>query len=444
MIKNKSLFLSFFCFLFIVSCEQDNNKTTAGIKNKNTVSNDKYEKGNISKITPKQKELITYLLEAPIPTEIQDLALKGHKIYQDENAELTKQRAQSLVNNVTGGGRDEKWVSATLGKNEDALVNQLKKLDAPKTWTVNDIHQTFNYLVKGAHNYEINNSASKEIIPHFIMVKGLSANYLQDSKKYGENSIVQIASQFNYLESVTENKSKVHNYPFDYTQGPQASIEALAAALHRYAAEESGKLPNALYKLLPENHDLYYKNGYLKLYKIENNKIMLNYLYNKFRKNIGDLTILPQWVICEATGLKQLQVFAAAPSYQNESQPKEDSVEGKIAELLVVTQYRAIAELAVIRKLELKKSKAHAGKSKYYKVNLHLTLVGQGAFNNPLSVLKAALKEVAKVVRGHSVTVFIHAYDDEGESKVEQAVDKQYFTLEKMSKEDFMKPLSWD
>jgi hypothetical protein len=77
----------------------------------------------------------------------------------------------------------------------------------------------------------------------------------------------------------------------------------------------------------------------------------------------------------------------------------------------VSAQYEALAKLAVIRSLKTNKI-----------VNLHLTLVGQGVFNNPLSALATALKKVADILRIHdNVHVYIHAFRDSDVEKVRKA-----------------------
>jgi hypothetical protein len=65
---------------------------------------------------------------------------------------------------------------------------------------------------------------------------------------------------------------------------------------------------------------------------------LLKPLYEKMERSIGDLEILPQWVIWEPTGAQQLQVFTAAPSYQG-MRSSITPTGTKLCELLVATQY---------------------------------------------------------------------------------------------------------
>ena len=56
-----------------------------------------------------------------------------------------------------------------------------------------------------------------------------------------------------------------------------------------------------------------------------------------------------------------------------------------ICKMLVTAQYRAVAQIAAMRSVTTSES-----------VSLHLTLVGQGAFNNPENVMKEALGRLKK------------------------------------------------
>jgi hypothetical protein len=350
-----------------------------------------------------------------IPKEVLDLANIGLANYKKEP--LKSQRSVAFNAHKTGGGRTGDWIKATLGKTENDVITQLKTIDAPTTLTIAEINAEYNKaLIKAPKNNTL-------ALHEFVMVKGMGINYLHDVS-LGKNAIVQLASQFNYLESASTNKVPVSAYLGDHTQGPQGSIEALAASLHRYASEDAGKLTNALVNILPENHSSYYKNGYLEVFNNTDQKA----LFEHFQTNIDKLKILPQWAICEASGAIQLQVFSAAPSYQAHSAPTSGSYGEKICDLLVSSQYEAIAKLAVIKRVETNEL-----------VNVHLTLVGQGAFNNPASVMKTSLQKVADVVHGHDkVRIYIHAFDKNDAAKVIAQKDDAKFSLKQMNKNEFM------
>src|SRR5207253_1556937 len=202
------------------------------------------------------------------------------------------------------------------------------------------------------------------------------------------------------------------------------SIEALVATLHREASEESGKLPNAFSEIF-ETDSNFYKNGYLEIYKLSPKK--QKELYELLEENIDKLIILPQWAICEASGSLQLQVFSAAPSYQAEKIPKEDSIGAKICDLLVSTQYEAIAKLAVIKSAMSEEV-----------VPVHFTLVGQGVFNNPKSAMIDSFYKIAKIVQGYDlIKVFIHGYGQKDQILINSLANKKLFNMKKISADEF-------
>jgi hypothetical protein len=118
--------------------------------------------------------------------------------------------------------------------------------------------------------------------------------------------------------------------------------------------------------------------------------------------NIGQLRILAQTSIptFSPNPTPLTQVFTAAPHFKQGEMPDVDSLSHEISNLLVAAQYRAIAQLAVIKSLDSDQP-----------VNLHLTLVGQGAFRNNPAVLANSLVAVKEVVSGFKVHVFVHSYD---------------------------------
>ena len=150
------------------------------------------------------------------------------------------------------------------------------------------------------------------------------------------------------------------------------------------------------------------------------------HLLKNVNENIGKLEILPQWVICESSGSTHLQVSSAAPSFQGSKMPEENSLETEICKKLVTVQYEEIAKLAVLQSILLERE-----------IPLHLTLIGQGAFNNPSSVIAEAFNKVANIVKGYDVKVFIHVFGDADRDKFMQAKTDN-FTFEEMSREVFI------
>ena len=414
-----------------------------------------------------------------IPGTVSDLYQRGMSKYQDTlvagpgigSDRYKDGRLQEC------GGRKATWIQDTFDKTEEQIILEFNDLPAPPTWTIDTINKTYAHVVARAQG----KSSSKP----FTLVKGVSVNYLSDSI-LGQNCIVQLASQFNYLESPGTNITTVSAYRGDRTQGPQGSIEASATTLYRHAAVTTGKLRHALVNILnpelegiktlpnrpwgdgdeqqykseiariqranypktledrqiqsleevvalrrvkgiPVPSKTYYQNGYLQPHQfLDADKAEF---LQSVKANIGALQILPQHAVCEATGAYQLQVFAAAPSFQGKySGPHIASVDGQICSELVAAQYEAIAKLAVIKSI-LKPDEV---------VNLHLTLVGQGAFLNPSEVMTEAFKRVADVVKDYNVHVYIHGYDTIAQDKVRGACAESGITIDEMDSFQFL------
>lgn len=371
---------------------------------------------NLCITKPSESENLTYHLKAwNVETKVTELAKIGIENYK--KPPLLAAREQAKNTNTTGGGRSGNWIIETFGKSEAQIITELKGTSPLSTWNLSSIDEAFLAAKKKT-------PPQGTTLPTFFLVKGLSVNYLHDYPQ-GKNAILQLASQFNFLESVSTSKTNVSNYLGDYTQGPQGSIEAAAAALHRTALEGEGKLNHALHDVFSGTTSAYYKNGYFEPHNISEAE-QLNLLAH-IKANINKMTILPQWVTCEASDSRQLQVFSAAPSYQGASAPIPGSPGAQLCDELVSAQYEAIAKLAVIRNV-----------STGLEVPVHFTLVGQGAFNNPASVMTSSFRKVAQVVKGYDqVKVYIHGYGPQDQAKIRAAVDAASFTLQDLTKEEF-------
>ena len=230
-------------------------------------------------------------------------------------------------------------------------------------------------------------------------------------RHFPDESIVQVASQFNALESPGNCFSPVILWVYDPSQGPRAAVQAVASAKHRESAYLKGKLPDMLTNLIKEFKDkeniefpeYFYKEGYLQLF-VGEQKDNLKKFSEFLKGNIGNLGFNAQWTLCGPQGKRQFQVFSAAPSFQgytidwdkDEGQEKNEIKEiyKEICETLVVAQYKAIAQVACIRSVLTGK-----------KQTLVLTSVGQGFFGNPPSVLEKAKEAVTKEVEGYNVDV---------------------------------------
>lgn len=256
-----------------------------------------------------------------------------------------------------------------------------------------------------------------------VLVQGVDAKMLSASE-FTENAVQQVASQFNFLESVSPRYTSVEDYPRDRTQGPQASIGSPWALLLRDYAVVHNKLGDQpLFDGLTTSQ---YEGGYLQLAKMSQEE--KEALRAKIEKDKGSLNVLVQGAVPQFRKEKMTQVFVAAPSFQGFSPPASGSVDEKICELLVASQYKATAQAAAIQSVKTGRP-----------VNLHLTLVGQGAFNNPDSVLKAALAEVFTVVDGFNVNVFIHGFSSKDIEKIQSCIPGGMSGSKIMSKDEFFK-----
>ncbi|MDR2372357.1 MAG: hypothetical protein LBD60_04385 [Puniceicoccales bacterium] len=242
--------------------------------------------------------------------------------------------------------------------------------------------------------------------PKIHVVLGLPAESLQHWEK-ADGAIVQVASQFNALESARPEISPLPTWVDDRTQGPGVCLQALTATALRCVAQERGNLPDALLPLLEEcvlerqpilrKYPLLYRNGYLNLFEIRD-LASLSRFANYIETNIGQLMIQAQWVRCEESKTTQLQVFSAAPAFVTEhidwnKTNGPTNYFRRISTAILCAQYCALAQMARLSRR-----------------SLHLTAVGMGTFNNPPEAFNAALRAALRVLEGSGVEVFLHGY----------------------------------
>lgn len=389
-------------------------------------------KSSISRFNPPQPRFssgpvtLEDYLSAPImPGAVYKLWEKGYANYAPDQP-LGEIRRKSFEENYRGFGAGRKkmgnWIKATLGQDESEVVAKLKDLNPPTAWTIQEIDDVFDKLKKESP------PEPNAPIPNFVVVKGVNVNFLADMP-VGNGAIVQLASQFDYLESPNKEVQLVSSYTGDPSQGPHGVIEALAATLYRYTMVTTQKLQDALKNVVPANaYDKYYKNGYLEP-ALAYDQGQIKNLSDAISANIKKLRILAQWVMTEGSGATDLQVFSAAPSFQMQGGYKNKE-EAMICDQLVPPQYEAIGKLAVIRAIKTGQT-----------VPVHLTAVGQGFFGNPISSYIESLKRIARVVKGYpKVKIYVHAWDSL--EKIEQAfkANEGTYTLSNpISKEEYAK-----
>lgn len=310
------------------------------------------------------------------------------------------------------------WLKTIFGEDEATLMEKYKKEvknNPPKSFQLSEIENK--YLALTAKKAPNKNKAN------ITIVQGLDAIKLPTSS-LAAGGIVQIASQFNGLEGTNPNQhSYLKDYPADKTQGPRVAMPCADALLRREALYHIGTPFNAFSDILSKNEIKKFglEHGYVQ-WK-QDPKSFNNYLSDE---NVKKLRILPMWTHPEMSADPQhriLQVPTAAPptnSYTNGGDPE---VQNEIARKLVVSQYKSLAQLAVSESIE-----------KGTDVPLHLTLVGQGVFNNDKNIIDEALKEVEKIVEGRRVSVYVHAYD----AKATQSVQSTLKNTKMMSSEQYL------
>ena len=309
---------------------------------------------------------------------------------------------------LKGGGKAEWRVYL-----EEALLKVDKRYyfketsrfyNTPKSFQIQEIGKRFGrYTAAGSATFQI--------------VQGVDALVLASSP-LAKNGILQVASQFNFLESKTPNYTNIIDYLDDHTQGPRASLGSLAALILRDYCFENRDQNWAFFK-----ESECYDGGYFMPWKLPEKEQQV--LYLRLCAKISSLAILAQWGFPDVGDYHLLQIFTAAPSYQDKDIPSPNSYGEKICTLLVEAQYRAVAQLAAMRSVV---SKA--------RVPLHLTLVGQGAFNNPPSVMKAAFLAVLATVECFDVDVYVHGYSKEDVKKIRGFMPRD---VREMSKYEFFK-----
>ncbi|CAO5681817.1 MAG: hypothetical protein NEHIOOID_00388 [Holosporales bacterium] len=355
-----------------------------------------------------------------IPSAIRELVEKGRESFRTGDMK-SKFENYVKIKPDTGAFRYKSWVQETFGMFEYLVVDFIKEkmdegiLKAPKPTNIGALRAYFKNFAESERR-----KVSEK--PKITVVEGVGVSGIHRSE-YGKNAVIQLASQANYLESMSDNITMPGRYPNDPTQGPLGVIEAAAATFHRHAAVITEKLPHAMHNILPDNYP-YYRNGYFTPGRDENKEALAKLIHD----NIDKLETLAQRVIHEDNGVEGIHVMNFAPSYQSDQIPTR-AEEIQICTDLVAAQYEATAMIAVLESIKTGKS-----------VNLHLTCVGQGAFKNPKSVMNEAFKRVAKVVNGFNVNVFVHLYMPD--SYFENSALAPVFNMSKINNGQFFKPVA--
>ena len=239
--------------------------------------------------------------------------------------------------------------------------------------------------------------------------------------------INQAASQFNALESTTEEHSPLFNQSNDGTQGPTVCSQSLTAWLKREAMYEDGTLPSAVCEILSKlceknvicldqkthsylptpnyknkdyfdsldkkytattdqekynNKAAFYKNGYLKPCVLNEDGLReFGLILAKYKTGY-----LSQKAVSDADQSPFTLAFGSGFSYQNCPIDKS-AISYAINYMNVYPQYENI----------LKNGKRIAKElGNEYLVIVHVTAIGQGAFANPPGIHHIAFFSAAK------------------------------------------------
>jgi hypothetical protein len=301
----------------------------------------------------------------------------------------------------------------------DYVINNIGKINISPTEAKLFIPVSINTINTKYSSYTLTETSSKAKFFNVIGVDALLLPYSQLSI----NSISQIASQYNFLEAPNNNYFEITNYYSDSTQGPRASLSCLISLiirdlLFKRVNDSSKQLVDSQRIFNNELFNNIYKNGYLTLEQFGTPLTVYENVLQYLTSNKDNLNIFAQWGIPELwkdrpfsikdNGL--LQVFTAAPSLQHINQYSPEGLEIinkpiniNICKLLVSLQYEAIGKLAVMRCIETNASETNP-------IRIHLTAVGQGSFNNHISVMSDSFDKFFNVIKNYNIIVYFHTY----------------------------------
>lgn len=365
-------------------------------------------------------------------------AVEGGRRFSTKNFTQNELKALNLNRFVQKKGKNkgklsvnqDNWIEVMSGVSEKTWISNLRRLPAPTVYSAADIDAAYK-------NIAVSDQGSQSVsspIPIFYLVNGVGVNGLHKTP-LGSNSILQIASRFNFTESMRG----VSAYIIDHTQGPQACIEATIGTMYRQAhVVNNGTTPHALDEIFSELSfpvSIFYRDGFMFLENL--NEAQKLELLSVLKQKIDSIGVLPQWVMNEISTEfsmpEQLHVLCSAPDFSKE--PAVGTTAYEIARLLIVKQYEVIGKLAAIR-----------SKQTGEVVPLHLTLLGMGVFHNNPLILDEAFISVAKAISSvdAKVKVFIHGYSSKDIQMVQKHVNnnlksKSSFILSKPIDRDTFK-----
>ena len=286
------------------------------------------------------------------------------------------------------------WLATLFESNEqELLTTYLNKFGSTTLngFSVKEIEETYN---------EFGKEECEEDTLRIAIVAGLDSLNLPTSHRVA-GGIVQVTSQFNVRFSPLMERTSLEDYPLHSGQGPRVMMPCAHALLLREVSEF-----DAFRDVIPDSElrEKFIKYGFVQWKDSPEDFARL-----LPPEALQKLRVLFMWAKPELGGEPFIQVFTAAPPIDAMGNAGSLLCEAEIARLLLLQQYRAVAQLAVIRSRLC---------GPLVRIPLHLTLLGLGAFQNPPEVLQEALQEVCRLLEREKVDLYVHAfdYDDEESS----------------------------
>lgn len=336
--------------------------------------------------------------DSTIPKKILDIVPASIKNDLDQIYFSSGPKTLSLANKLDIYS-DYRWFESILGRREADIKKRDFYQDEESQWwlrigkkryfagkfynpTYVDMEQEYN---EKAQTLEPN-----EMGMRFKVEYGKDALELTLSND-SANSIIQVASQFNALESTGPFLSNVTNYFYDRTQGPRSVMPTASATLYRTL------FLNDYNALKHTPFGKYVKHGYL----IWGNSSEANRLNQVVDVTSYDRIELPFMISSPELSRHKVTHFfcASAPTgtYGNSSGTNESS----IVYQLLKRQYLGIGMHASIE--------AHKKRKRQI---VHLTMVGMGVFGNDQKIFIKVMDEFLSMFRKQPIDVVLHSYTE--------------------------------
>ncbi len=210
-----------------------------------------------------------------------------------------------------------------------------------------------------------------------------------------DRAFIQVASQFNALESPGPYVTDVARYLWDRTQGPRASMPTAAAALWRKLHQPAF---NAL-ETTALGKDVTF--GYLEL-TAENCRPFAD--GDKKAIDDLDLMLVPCTLSLTPDVISQTQPhYQIAQFYTSSAPATATDVPGADAVVyeLLKRQYFAIAYLAAL-----------IGRTESLAITVHLTMVGCGVFNQAHGIVERVIREMLEEVAHCDIHFVLHVFHE--------------------------------